>query len=743
MLPQSTRITLALLFCSAFALAQTPQNSGIGTSTPGSKLEIKANSDETDTTQSALHVRNSAGKSLLFVRNDGKIGLGTKTFEPSELLALKNTILGQHGTLKLESINDATIMAKSTNTSGFSGAFLNTKTTTSQMYITSYNAVLPNGLPDFKILGVGAANLNVIRASGSGLAIGTDDESPLNFSTNNTVRMVINSSGKVGIGMTPASGKLFDLKQGNASLTIGEDVIAGDLGMWVNTTSPSANNRIFRIDGNGYMNLNCPGSGSGSRFDISVNNSQQMLIYTDKILFKNGFYVGNSAFSVLPTAFVDIEPATSSQASLRIRPSTLTLSAPNDGDIWYDGSNLKFRKGNMTVDLTSPPSGGGSGGSNQWTDSGYDIWRETGNVGIGILPVMNKAFSIKQGTASLVIGEDATAGDLGMWVNTTSPSANNRIFRIDGNGYMNLNCPGTNDAASRFDISVNNSQQMLIYTNKTLFKNPIYVGNSSFSILPTAFVDIEASTTSAASIRLRSGVAPTTPNNGDVWFNDGLFNFKGGLLSTGHGYFNGTVFSDNLQANSLSYITLKSQLNSTHPIILYPTEYYGLELVSTNSVATGILRANASTNNNFRDQFNSSGDYYFETSGNNGTSYNEIVRFKQNGNVGIGTSAPVSTFEVSGSEGHKVVSKTSDYTAANEAIILADASSGDVTITLPAASSSTGRTYSIKKTNSANNVIIDANGSETIDGATTKTLSAQYSKVTIVCDGSNWFVIED
>jgi len=35
---------------------------------------------------------------------------------------------------------------------------------------------------------------------------------------------------------------------------------------------------------------------------------------------------------------------------------------------------------------------------------------------------------------------------------------------------------------------------------------------------PTAFVDIGASTTAAAALRLRSGVAPTTPNLGDVWY---------------------------------------------------------------------------------------------------------------------------------------------------------------------------------------------------------------------------------
>ena len=40
------------------------------------------------------------------------------------------------------------------------------------------------------------------------------------------------------------------------------------------------------------------------------------------------------------------------------------------------------------------------------------------------------------------------------------------------------------------------------------------LGNTS----PTAGVDIPASTTNRASLRIRSGVAPTSPNAGDVWF---------------------------------------------------------------------------------------------------------------------------------------------------------------------------------------------------------------------------------
>lgn len=92
--------------------------------------------------------------------------------------------------------------------------------------------------------------------------------------------------------------------------------------------------------------------------------------------------------------------------------------------------------------------------------------------------------------------------------------------------------------------------------------------------------------------------------------------------------------------------------------------------------------------------------------------------------------------------GAKVASKTSTYTAADENVILCDASSGAFTINLPAAASFTDRQYVIKKTDSsANAITIDGNSSETIDGATTQALTVQYQSITIACNGSNWFII--
>lgn len=84
-----------------------------------------------------------------------------------------------------------------------------------------------------------------------------------------------------------------------------------------------------------------------------------------------------------------------------------------------------------------------------------------------------------------------------------------------------------------------------------------------------------------------------------------------------------------------------------------------------------------------------------------------------------------------------VTTLTANYTATyGDVYFDCDTTAGNITITLPAAADSFGKKFAFKKiTSDANTVVIDGNASETIDGATTKTLSAQNDSLTIVCDG--------
>ena len=90
-----------------------------------------------------------------------------------------------------------------------------------------------------------------------------------------------------------------------------------------------------------------------------------------------------------------------------------------------------------------------------------------------------------------------------------------------------------------------------------------------------------------------------------------------------------------------------------------------------------------------------------------------------------------------------IVTKSANYTAAAaDETILANSSTGVVTITLPTAVGVAGKVYTVKKIDSsANAVTVATTSSQTIDGTTTYSLANQYGGVNVQSDGSNWYII--
>jgi hypothetical protein len=76
--------------------------------------------------------------------------------------------------------------------------------------------------------------------------------------------------------------------------------------------------------------------------------------------------------------------------------------------------------------------------------------------------------------------------------------------------------------------------------------------------------------------------------------------------------------------------------------------------------------------------------------------------------------------------------------------VLVTAGSGTRTVNLPAVADNTGRVVTIRKMDDVSGsfyVIVDASGTETIDGALTFLLIDQDDSVTLLCDGTQWMVI--
>jgi hypothetical protein len=85
---------------------------------------------------------------------------------------------------------------------------------------------------------------------------------------------------------------------------------------------------------------------------------------------------------------------------------------------------------------------------------------------------------------------------------------------------------GTGTITNRWGISQEDALASNVLAGKTA------MGQAAATVA-TAQADLGASTTAAASLRIRSGVAPTAPNDGDIWF-DGtnIFMRVGGVTKT-------------------------------------------------------------------------------------------------------------------------------------------------------------------------------------------------------------------
>ena len=74
--------------------------------------------------------------------------------------------------------------------------------------------------------------------------------------------------------------------------------------------------------------------------------------------------------------------------------------------------------------------------------------------------------------------------------------------------------------------------------------------------------------------------------------------------------------------------------------------------------------------------------------------------------------------------------------------VMLNCSATAIVITLPSATRIQGQRFTFKKTDSgANKAAIRTVGTQTIDGATSSSLTAQYQVKTILSDGTNWNVV--
>lgn len=183
---------------------------------------------------------------------------------------------------------------------------------------------------------------------------------------------------------------------------------------------------------------------------------------------------------------------------------TNTLSATTiTGNTYYSGSTpLNTVIYNYTTGATTIP-------STQVAFGG------TGNT------LSGSSFFTHDGAGNVSINNIGRSITLGQWPSVPSHSAIYfgalvpQWFSLAGDG-QNLFINSRNDGTTLFQSS--NITVIQHTTDRINTAQPLFAGGTGF--IPSSWIDIIGSSSSMASLRVRSGSTVTSPNDGDIW-NDG------------------------------------------------------------------------------------------------------------------------------------------------------------------------------------------------------------------------------
>jgi len=87
------------------------------------------------------------------------------------------------------------------------------------------------------------------------------------------------------------------------------------------------------------------------------------------------------------------------------------------------------------------------------------------------------------------------------------------------------------------------------------------------------------------------------------------------------------------------------------------------------------------------------------------------------------------------------INSTSTISLANGSQVLADASGGAITLTLPSAADCDGLVLKIKKQEGSANVVTISAPAGSIDGESSIALESPYAAVNIISDGTDYYIV--
>lgn len=171
--------------------------------------------------------------------------------------------------------------------------------------------------------------------------------------------------GSMRVGTTAASAMYWDdtnnrLGIGTSSPSTSLHVIGSVIQIATITSSSSSGTRLAinntSVSPNTGVALHTNGVSNWSLASYVPSGTNASFVFYNDRTNTDSFFINGDTNNVgirttTPTARLDIPASVTSAASLRIRSGTAPTS-PNDGDIWYDGTNIYIRVGTTTKTFT-------------------------------------------------------------------------------------------------------------------------------------------------------------------------------------------------------------------------------------------------------------------------------------------------------------------------------------------------------------------------------------------------------
>ncbi|MCI5054496.1 MAG: hypothetical protein MRY83_00160, partial [Flavobacteriales bacterium] len=395
--------------------------------------------------------------------------------------------------------------------------------------------------------------------------------------------------------------------------------------------------------------------------------------------------------------------------------STSIIEMENGNDITLiEGPNIQLTENTTNGEITIEAIGDGTGTDNQ-------------NLSVGTGTPTTSVIEVENGDdITLIAGTNVSLSE-----NTT-----NREITINSSGADNL---GNHTATTDLDMG-NNDIQLGLNSNITIAGAP---GNNGWRL-----------TTDGTSVYWG---APTGFDGNGIYSGSGTLTSTSHVTCSGGSLTFGTSGSVGVRIGASGIVAGSVAGLSTAPISIADVGNAVLEIDASGAGTTFDARIELSNDGTpewtlgFDD---SDGDKF--KIGQATINNNTALTINSSGNMGIGTTNPSEKLEVSGivkSQGveagsmrinrQAVASIIYTITSSDYYIGLTSTSVAFVTVNLPAAAAiGSGQVFIIKDEAGgagAFNVTIDGNGTETIDGALTKSISTNYGVVKLICDGNNWF----